>query len=78
MKVEQKYDHFDAKEKEFMEQAIEEAKTGLLAKQREEPYIPTDKMSNFISCFGSEPGKGVLIDTCMIHPFQNVKLKQYI
>ena len=32
MKVEQSYAHFGEKEKEFMDQAIEEAKTGLLVK----------------------------------------------
>ena len=28
-------------------------------------------MSNFISCFGSEPLKGVLAQTCMIHDFRD-------
>ena len=41
MKVEQDYDVFAQEEKDFMKQAITEARTGLLAKQREEPYIPT-------------------------------------
>ena len=77
MKVEQSYDHFGEKEKVFMEQAIEEAKNGLLVKQREEPYIPTDKMSNFISCFGSEPTKGVLVDNCMIVDFTDTLQSRY-
>ena len=42
---------------------------GSNSKQRAEPYMSTDKMSNFINCFGSKPGKEVAVETTMIHDF---------
>ena len=52
-----------------MNLAFSESKKGLIAKQRRVQYMPVDKMSNFISCFGSGPNEGVLADTCMMHDF---------
>ena len=54
-----------------MIEATEESKKGLVAKQRSEPYIPWENMSNFISCFGAEPANLVLAQTCMIHDFRD-------
>ena len=50
---------------------MEELNKGLLSKQRDEPYMPSVNMSNFISCFGSEPNTGVLAASCMIHDFRD-------
>ena len=54
-----------------MNQAMEELNKGLLSKQRDEPYMPSENMSNFISCFGSEPAKQVLAASCMIQDFRD-------
>ena len=63
--------YYDREERNFMDQAMEELNKGLLSKQRDEPYMPSVNMSNFISCFGSEPNTGVLAASCMIHDFRD-------
>ena len=48
---------------------MKDSQMGSNSKLRAEPYMSTDKMSNFINCFGSKPGYKVVSDTIMIHDF---------
>jgi hypothetical protein len=52
-----------------MDQALKDSQMGSNSIQRSEPYMSTDKMSNYINCFGCKPGKIVPVETTMIHDF---------